>query len=272
MKKAILAISFGTGHDDTREKTIGAVENALRAAVCDQYDLENKASRGTESIPVIRAFTSRRIIQGLRQRGIVVLTVEEAFGRLLERGYEEVVVQPTVIIPGEEYENLRELVGRQESRFQAVRMGEPLLSNREDERRLSEIMSALYPLDEGEALILTGHGSGSAAGQIYHDLNDLFRLSLSGPECGIYVGTVQGEPSLERILEELRRKNCRKVILAPLMLTAGGHAVHDMAGPSPDSWKSRLESEGYPVRAVLKGLGEYEEIREMYVEKLRKIL
>lgn len=251
----MLAVSFGTSYDGTRERSIGAVEEEFRAA-CGE-------------IPVVRAFTSRIIVSILKKRGVPVFSLEEAFQKLYEDGYEDIIVQPTVVIPGEEYERMREDVKEQEQRFARVRFGEALLMRKDDQRAAVSVLRELFPLKEGEALLFMGHGSEHPANRVYEEMGRLFREQ---GDSGIYVATVEAEPSLADIIPVLHDKGYKKIILTPLMLVAGDHAENDMAGDSEKSWKSVLEAEGFETEVILKGLGEYREIRGMYVEKLLKQL
>lgn len=255
MKQAVLAVSFGTSHDETREKTIGAVEEEFRA-VC-------------RNIPVIRVFSSGIIVRNLRKREIMVPTLEEAFERLYEHGYEEIIVQPTVVIPGEEYEKLYREAKVQEKRFAKVKVGEPLLMRETDMKRLVREFCRLFPEEEKTALVLMGHGSGNPANSIYKELREMF---LTNGRPSVYVGTIKTDPSLTALLPLLQEGGYRRVVLSPLMLVAGEHAVNEMAGASPESWKGILEERGFKTETVIRGLGEYEGIRKMYAEKLEKLM
>lgn len=249
MKKAILVVSFGTSYHDTLEKTILAAERAIGAAF-----------PGWE---VRRAFTSSIIMKKLRIRdGLEIDNVSQAMAKLENEGFTHIAVQPTHVMHGEEYEKLLSLLEPYRLRLN-VQVGQPLLDRQEDYARVADaVLSWLPNTQEDEALVLMGHGTAhfanAAYGQLEQNLQDL--------QENVYVATVEGYPTLDRVERLLlRRPSIRKVMLAPFMLVAGDHARNDMAGDE-DSWKTRLEKAGYEVRCILKGLGECAAIRELFVE------
>lgn len=240
--KAILAVSFGTSVPGA-EAAIANMENALRAA-CPERVFR-------------RAFTSRIICRKLAREGRPVLSPEEALEELAAAGVREVLVQPTHLTPGDEYDKLCRICADYRARFADFRIGKPLISSPEDLLAVADAVLAHYPTQEGEALLLMGHGSGHIANMIYPALQTAFRSR--GAE-RVFVGTVEGWPELDDCLAFLRRGPWKRVALAPLMLVAGDHAQNDMAGDEPESWKSRLEAEGYEVRCYLEGVGMWDEI------------
>lgn len=246
MKKAILAVSFGTSYEDTLQKTIAAVEDTLRAEF-----------PGWE---VRRAFTSGMILKKLRARGINIDSVAQAMARLETEGYTHIAVQPTHIMHGEEYEKLLSALEPFRGRLQ-IAVGEPLLNSQADFEAVSDALLQWLPHPkQDEALVLMGHGTphfaNSAYGQLEQNLQDRCET--------VYVGTVEGYPTLERVQNQLKRRpEIRKVSLAPFMLVAGDHARNDMAGDD-DSWKQVLEDAGYETRCVLQGLGECPAIRALF--------
>ena len=138
-------------------------------------------------------------------------------------------------------------------------------------RALAAGLSAAYPQQNGETLVLFGHGTDHAADLVYPALQTAFRLA---GRTDVLVGTVEGWPAFGDVLAQLRARSGKTVHLVPLMLVAGDHALNDMAGADPDSWKSRLEAEGFAVRASLRGLGVMPAVQAMYrahlEEELRK--
>ena len=250
-KKAILVTSFGTSHLDTMEKTIAAVENAISSAL-PQYTLR-------------RAFTSTIIMKKLRSRdGMEIDNVTEALNRLVEEGFEEVVLQPTHILCGEEYEKLCALASPFVDKL-TISMGTPLLRTIDQHWALAKAMKDLLPQPgEDEAILFMGHGTPHFANAAYALLQ--YMLEDLGAD-HIYVGTVEGCPDLQQVIRRIRRNpGIRKLTLLPLMVVAGDHANNDMAGPEPDSWKNILTKEGYQVTCLLKGLGEFPEIRRLFVD------
>lgn len=253
MKKAILVVSFGTSYPDTLEKTILATENTIAAAF-----------PGWE---VRRAFTSSMIMKKLfRRDGVQIDNVAQAMAKLEAEGFTHVAVQPTHVMHGEEYEKLLKQLAPYRLRLQ-VQVGEPLLDKQADyEAVTSALLSWLPQPEENEALVLMGHGTPHFANASYGQLEQ----NLQDACDRVYVATVEGYPTLERVMAQLaKRPEIRRITLAPFMLVAGDHARNDMAG-SEDSWKQQLEEQGYDVTCILKGLGECPEIRELFVQHCRE--
>ena len=252
-RKAILAVSFGTSYRDTLEITIGAIEDTLRTAFPD-YEVR-------------RAFTSRVILHKLRQRdGLLIDDVPQALERLIADGFKTLVIQPTHIMNGSEYNEILELVRPYASRFETLRIAAPLLTSTQDYQDLVRILAAEFSLSDDTALVLMGHGTEHSADTAYAALAYHF---LEGGHPRILVGTVEGYPALQDVIRHLEALHVHRILLTPLMVVAGDHANNDMAGSHPDSWKSVLESKGYAVDCILKGLGEYASIRQLYVSHTR---
>lgn len=252
-KYAILTVSFGTSHNPTREATIDAIENDIRAAFPD--------------FPVYRAWTSRIIISKLKKRdGTHIDTVEEALDRMHSDGVTDLIIQPTHVINGFENDAMKQVVLSNRQRFRSVSFGAPLLSGEEDNRKIAEILSEKFHVSDADtALVLMGHGTEHYANTVYAALDYRFK-DMGHPN--VFVGTVEAYPSLDSVIRALPPTGLKTLLLAPLMIVAGDHALHDMAGEHEDSWKSRLEAEGYQVSPVLKGLGEYPEIRDIFIHHI----
>lgn len=253
MKKGILVVSFGTSHLDTMEKTIKVLEQEIGEGFPDRR--------------VYRAFTSKMIIRKLaRTENLHVDTVKEAMERMIVDGIEDVIIQPTHIINGIENESmvidLMEYVGK----FRQIRIGKPLLSSVDDYKKSIHAVMAEMELDEGEMLVLMGHGTDHHANSAYPTLEYTFH-ALGYQQ--VLVGTVESFPELKNVMDKLKIAGEKKVALLPFMLVAGDHAKNDMAGEE-DSWKSELEEEGYQVRVFLKGLGEFEGIRKIFLEHIEE--
>ena len=249
MKKAILSVSFGTTYEDTREKTIDRVEEKLKA--------------GFPEWKLLSAYTSGMIRQVLEKRGRKVLSPQEALETLQKAGTEEILVQPTHLICGEEFERLEAAVGEYRGCFSSLKLGLPLLAGEEDIQEAARKIAARFPQEEGTALVLMGHGTSHPVDKIYSRVQEVFREQ--GRE-DIFVGCVEGGLGMP----SLSPKQWKKVMLTPLMLVAGDHAKNDMAGEEPDSWQSLFREQGFQVETVLKGLGEYPEIQEMYLRHARQ--
>ena len=250
-EKGLLAVSFGTSVPEA-ETAIINVENVLK-----------KAFPGRE---FARAFTSRIICRKLEREGRPVDSPEMALERLLAEGVRELLIQPTHLTPGDEFDKLCGIVEEYRGRFNAVHMGRPLISGDEDLLAVADAVLRRYPTRACEALLLMGHGSGHFANMIYPALQTAFRLR--GAE-NVFVGTVEGWPLFEDCLTQLKSLAPERVKLAPLMLVAGDHALNDMAGPEEDSWRGRLAAEGFAVEYHAEGIGMWDEICGIYCEHAR---
>lgn len=251
MKQALLCVSFGTSVPTARE-SITAVELALRTEL-PQADF-------------FRAFTSPTIRKILAKHGEVVLNLDEALDQLRATGYTHITVQPTHLLTGVEYDKIAATVQARTPEFAAVSLGQPLLSQPDDWERLADILCAAYPAQPGRAVVFMGHGSTHSADEVYGAMQAIFHR-LGRPD--ILLGTVEGNLSLADIQRGLTAGGYTSVQLIPLMLVAGDHALNDMAGERPESWKSVLEKEGYQVSCTLRGLGVMTEVQQMYQDHLR---
>ena len=250
---AILVVSFGTSYNDSRDITIGAVENAISKAF-PQYEVR-------------RAFTSQIIIDILKERdGLDIDNVEEALNRAAADGVKELVVQPTHLMNGYEYTDLVDKLKEYENKFDKIAVAEPLLINDEDfDAVIKAITEKTASYDDGEtAICFMGHGTEADSNGVYAKLQE--KLAKAGYE-NYYIGTVEAEPSLDTVVEALNKKGTyKKVVLEPLMLVAGDHANNDMAGEEEDTWKTVLEGKGYEVKCLIEGLGQIPAIQDVYVE------
>ena len=257
-KHVILAVSFGTSYNDSREKTIGGIEKAIAAAYPD-YEVR-------------RAFTSQIIIDKLKERDkIEIDNVTEALDRLVADGVKEVIVQPTHVMSGFEYDDVVEEVEKYNDKFDSIKISSPLLTSDEDYTELVEALKAETAEynEEGTAIVFMGHGTEHESNATYAKLQGVFEDA--GMDNYI-VGTVEAEPSLEDVVAILKEKGYNKVVLEPLMVVAGDHANNDMAGDEEDSWKTLIEAEGYEVECVLRGLGEFPEVQQIYIKHLAEVI
>ena len=254
--KALLAVSFGTTHEDTLEKNIAAIERDLAAAFPERT--------------LRRAFTSGMVLRRWKkERGVEIDDVPAALERLAGEGYTDLLLQPTHVMNGEEYHKMLQQAERFRDRFDRLAVGAPLLTAAEDYLDLGRaLMEVLPPKAEERAVVYMGHGSEHQANSAYalmeYAFHDLGRSD-------VIVGTVEGYPNFDAALRRLKeRPAVREVELRPLMTVAGDHAKNDLAGGEEDSWKSRLEGMGYRVSCVLTGLGEYPQVRALFVDHARK--
>ena len=250
-KKAVLVVSFGT-----------SVEIAMKAI----DHIEQIIQKRFEDHDVFRAFTSSMIIKKLaRTKNIMVNSPDKMMEQLAEEGYEELIIQPTHIIPGLEFEKMLAMAAPYKWRFSQVRIGRPLLTTEEDYQKVAHILMKELPQDlaDDEAFLLMGHGTTHYVDSTYTMMEHVLR-DLAYDH--VYVGTVEGFPDIAYIVRRLRRRQVRKVYLMPLLVVAGDHARNDMAGDGEDSWKSILEREGYEVEVILKGLGEIDAVAEVFAD------
>ena len=253
-KKAILAVSFGTSHNDTREITIDAIERDMQEAFPD-YAL-------------YRAWTSKMIIKKLKERDNVhVFNVREAMEQMKKDGITDVLVQPTHVINGIENDLMKEDALAYRNDFHSISFGDPLLTSAEDNLAVIQaIADEFSDLAQDQVLVLMGHGTTHYANSIYAALDYTFK---DKGYKNIFLGTVEAYPSMESLMRMVKEYNPSKVVLAPFMIVAGDHAKNDMAGDDPDSWYSQFKAAGFEVEPVIKGLGEYTGIRSLLVEHLR---
>ena len=176
------------------------------------------------------------------------------------------MVQPTHVMSGYEYDDLVAVVEKYRDQFVSVAMGAPLLSSDEDYSRVVEALcSATAEQDQdGTAIVFMGHGTEHEANASYAKLQDAFNAA---GKTNYLVGTVEAAPSLDDMLSAVQAGGYTKVVLQPLMVVAGDHANNDMAGNEPDSHKSILEKEGFKVDTYIHGLGENQNIRNLFVER-----
>lgn len=254
-KRALLAVSFGTSYPETARKTIGAVEQDLSAAF--------------PGLPVYRAWTSGFIRRKIAERdGVRIPSLEEALAQMLQDGIREILVQPTFMLEGIEYDELTESLGRHRAEFDQILLGRPLLARERDLDSVVDAVHASFPeVKAGEALVLMGHGTRHGANHVYPQLAELFRSHGYG---NVYLGTVEAVPGLAEVLEGLDAQKPEKVYLAPFLFVAGDHAEKDLAGSGPDSWNSVICAKGYRTECRKMGLGEYRAVRRMYVEHARE--
>ena len=246
----LLVVSFGTSYNDSRRLTIGAVEDAIEEAVPD--------------FSVRRGFTSQIIIDHVKSRdGEVIDNVEEALDRAADNGVKTLVVQPTHLMDGFEYNDMVDTIAQYSDAFEQISIGSPLLTTDEDFEAVAKAMvDATAEYDDGKtAICFMGHGTEAESNGVYDRmqavLEDMGALNY-------YIGTVEAAPSLDDVVEMVKGGEYTRVVLEPMMVVAGDHANNDMAGDDDDSWKSVFEAEGYEVVPILRGLGELPAIQELY--------
>jgi sirohydrochlorin cobaltochelatase len=259
-EKEILVVSFGTASAESRRLNIEAVESAIREAAGGEWTVR-------------RCFTSQMIINIIEKReGVHVDNIKEALDRAETDGVSKLVVQPTHLMNGLEYDKLKGVLSEYTERFEMIALGDPLLTSEEDLSRVADALAAASAgYEDGEtALVFMGHGTEAAANSIYNRMQTV--LSEKG-KSDFYIGTVEAEPSLDDVIEAVKKGKYRRVVLRPLMLVAGNHAVNDMASADdPESWYSRFTAEGYETICVIEGLGQIPAVREIYADHAHRAI
>ena len=257
MKKGILVTSFGTTYEETRELCIESIENRIKEEFKDCL--------------VLRAFTSRVVISRLKKRdNYFVDNPTEALEKMKDNGIKDIYLQPLLIIEGVEYDKIKKEVSDflEVNEDINIKVGKPLLTSDLDYDKAVEGLH-LEEDKEGKGLVFMGHGSYHSADVAYGKLQTTIKNKGYN---NVFVGTVEGEKTLEDIMVELVDKKINNVRIKPFMLVAGDHATNDMASNDEDSWKSILEKNNIKSEPKIKGLGETKEIRDIFIEHLKDIM
>ena len=276
----ILVVSFGTSFNDSRVADIKGIEDAIAEANPDWS--------------VRRAFTAQIIINHVQARdGECIDNMNQALERAVNNGVKNLVVQPTHLMHGAEYDELMAALENYQDKFESVKVAEPLLGEvgsdvtviNEDKAAVAEAITTEAVKDAGYdsldaakhdsvAFVLMGHGTSHTAKVSYSQMQT--QMGALGYE-NVFIGTVEGEPeetSCEAVIEAVQKAGYKKVILRPLMVVAGDHANNDMAGDDDDSWKSMFEASGSfdSVEAQIFGLGEIKAIQQLYVAHIADVM
>ena len=257
MRQAIVIASFGAMGDDSRERCLDALEADFRAEFPEAV--------------IVQAFTSTFIRTSLEKRGLHVDSLEEALLRLAKEDVTHVLVQPTYMTPGEEFEKkVLEVVSAYAPRYEKLIVGEPAFAEASDyTQNLIALCRSIFVPRDAE-LVLLGHGSPHRHNPVYERL----QAEIDAQQLPIHVGVLESTdtPDFSMVLARLQQKHARAVLLAPLLLTSGMHVARDLAGDGEGSWKTRLEQAGLSVTPILEGLGESPIFRQIYIAKARKAL
>ena len=270
----LLVVSFGTSFNDSRAEDIGGIEKALQTAYPDWS--------------VRRAFTAQIIINHVQARDDEKIdNMDQALERAVNNGVKNLIIQPTHLMHGAEYDELKEAVDNYKDKFESVTIAEPLLGEvgadatviNDDKKAVAEAITAQAvesssydSLDaaeaDGTAFVFMGHGTSHTAKVSYSQMQT--QMNELGYK-NVFVGTVEGEPeetSCENVIEAVKAAGYKKVVLRPLMVVAGDHANNDMAGEDDDSWKSQFEASGAfdEIDTQIEGLGRIDAIEQLYVQ------
>ena len=256
-KKALLVVSFGTSYIESREKTLDKTREVIM-----------KAFPGYDGFT---AFTSQIIINVYKERdGINIMNVDEAISEIYKQGYGEVLIVPTLIINGEEYDQMINSIRPFEDKFGKLVISKPLLTSASDyDKVTTALINELPKVDDKTAVIYMGHGTPHFANSAYPMLDYVFKHK--GYK-NIYVGTVEGHPTLENVVADVKSGGYDNILLLPLMMVAGDHAHNDLAGDEADSWKMVFKSLGYNVDYILNGMGQLPSIQQIFVDHLNEAL
>ena len=257
-KDAMVVMSFGTTYKDTRAKTIDATVDAIKAA--------------HPNTKVVTAFTSHIIRDRIQQKeGITYPTPEEALAELKKDGYTRVSLASLDVIPGMEYNYDAAVYNLYKDNFKKMTLGTSLMywmgqENQTDQviETLKAVQSQFPKLGKEDALLIMAHGTPDPSNAYYSVIQD--RIHTLGMK-NVFIYTVEGTPNLEQVIPQLKLHGIKHVTLMPFMMVAGDHANNDMAGNEPDSHKSILEKEGFKVDTYIHGLGENQNIRNLFVER-----
>ena len=270
-EKELLVVSFGTSFNDSRVADIKSIEDALQEANPDWS--------------VRRAFTAQIIINHIQARdGEKIDNMEQALERAVANGVKQLVVQPTHLMHGAEYDEMCAAIDKVRDKFESVEIAEPMLGevgndatviNADKEAAAKAVVAAALEesgyestaaaKDAGVAYVLMGHGTAHVAKVTYSQMAT--QMAKLGYE-NVFVGTVEGEPeetSCEAVIEAVKNAGYTTVVLRPLMVVAGDHANNDMAGADDDSWKTMFEAAGFTVNCQISGLGRIADVQALYV-------
>ena len=270
----LLVVSFGTSFNDSRVKDIKGIEDALQEAYPDWS--------------VRRAFTAQIIINHVQARDDEKIdNMQQALDRAVANGVKNLVVQPTHLMHGAEYDEMNELLDRYKDKFESIAVAEPLLGEVGDDATVinadkeavakaitaEAVKTAGYDdvaaaAEDGTAFVFMGHGTAHVAKVSYSQMQTTMEtLGYTN----VFVGTVEGEPedtSCEAVIEKVKEAGFTKVVLRPLMVVAGDHANNDMAGDDEDSWLSQFKAADCfdSVDTQIAGLGEIGDIQQIYID------
>lgn len=260
MSSGILLVSFGTTHRDTREKNIEAIAKAVREKYPDRE--------------VCQAYSSDRVRAILKKREhLCIPSIEEALISMRGSGIRKLTILPTHIIDGVENNKMKQIAERYRPDFETLYIADALLEEEEDYSAAAKVLwDSLKEAAQDKTVIFMGHGSQHEADGSY-EMMELALRAYAGKE--IYIATVEGAVTIEEVLcrmkssEQPSGASGQAVLLVPFMLVAGEHAVNDMASEE-DSFAAKAKAAGLDVTCLMKGLGEYEGIRELYLKHLKR--
>ncbi len=255
-KDALLLVTFGTSVQSA-QKSFEHIEKKMQAAF--------------PNTDIRWAYTSQIIRRKLAGEGKMIDSPEIALARLMDEGYREVTLQSLHILPGAEFHALNSNARKFEEMrggIRKIRIGYPLLMDNKSMDQVLEVAFKSIIPDERkaeDAVVFMGHGSHHPADAIYSAM--MYKAQKRDPNC--FVGTVEGSPTFEEILDQLKARGVKKAYLIPFMTVAGDHSINDMSGKDPDSWESQLKKAGIKAVPVLHGLAEYDGVVDVWIQRLK---
>lgn len=267
----LAATGFASGgHGDDAAKKVGillvAFGSSEASAQVSFENIDKKVKAAYPDIPVRWAYTSHIIRAKLAKQGKSLDSPAVALAKMQDEEFTHVAVQSLHTMGGAEYHDLRRTVGAFKSMggFQRIILGYPLMGTQTDMQRTVDAILNAIPTNrkKNEAVVLMGHGTHHPSNAFYAAL--MFQLQLKDPN--IFVGTVEGYPGLDLLMELMQQKKIKKAYLMPFMSVAGDHAKNDMAGDEDDSWKSILTKAGIKCEVVLKGTAEFDDFVNIWVD------
>ncbi len=264
------------GHGHKKPKKVGillvAFGSSEERAQVSFENIDRKVRATFAGIESRWAYTSTIIRKKLAKQGKLLDSPEVALAKMMEEDFTHVAVQSLHTIGGEEFHDLLNTAHafRYSGGFQRILVGYPLLATQEDMKRTVEAILGVIPKDRkpDEAVLLMGHGTAHPSNAFYAAL--MFQLQRRDPR--VFIGCVEGYPEIDEILTMLTEKGLKKVYLMPFMSVAGDHALNDMAGDEPNSWKSVLTKAGIQCETILRGTAEYDSFVDIWVDHIRGAL
>ncbi|GAA0078369.1 sirohydrochlorin cobaltochelatase [Clostridium sp. CTA-5] len=258
--KAIILVGFGTSDVDAIRRCIEPIEDDIREIYGKEYT-------------VFKAFTSKIILRKLKKDfGIEILDFKEALRKSKEVGCKRVIIVPLNVIAGGEYDRIKEFVSKYEHEFEELILGKPILQLEDEAENIvySNIFESIKnELPRENNLLLVGHGISNKSNIIYKIFQkELEKLGFDN----VILGTLEGEPCIEEIIDKLKIREVKEITLMPFLAVSGMHVKRDIFGDQEESWKSRLEREGFKVNCLDKALTEFPNVKELYVDNLKNII
>ena len=254
MQQAIILASFGSIDPIVRARTINALAQDIQLNFAN-FDIR-------------QAYTSNFIRKKLQNKGLNIPSIEEEISKLQSKQYTKVIILPTHLTPGEEFEN--KILPFASNNVEIIPPLFSLNCDTDFDKEAFEVILSCFNTYEDEQLLLIGHGSPHRHNPIYENLQHL----ADTQNLRVHIGVIEDSdtPNFDDVIKRLQKNNASKVLLAPMLFNGGSHINNDIAGDNEDSWKSRLTTMGYKIRVCVDGLGSFEQFRRLYIKRLQSHL